>query len=117
MLPNAVWLSSEPYSPALYSCLHRSRQSPAPGLLSRHTTYPPRESVPTILDRRSRKGYVGNWPQSHLRRSTHFRETARCPSFKVSITSLLVSSADSGSSVSGWITPATRNIGGAPTVK
>src|SRR5216117_1142743 len=77
MLPNAVWLSSEPCSPALYSCLHRSRQSPAPCLLSRHTTYPPRESVPTILDRRSRKGYVGNWPQSHLRRSTHFRETAR----------------------------------------
>src|SRR4029077_14693002 len=38
-------------------------------------------------------------------------------SFKVSITSLLVSSADSASSDSGWMTPATRIIGGAPAVK
>ena len=94
--------------------LHRSRQSPVPGRLSRHTSDPTRESVPTTLDRRSQKGYVGNSPQSHLTHSTHSRDTgrdhrtcnaksschsfssfARCPSFKASITSLLVSSADS----------------------
>src|SRR4029453_3384466 len=74
---NAVWLSSEPCSPALCSCLHRSRQSPARGLRSRHTTYLPRENVPRTLDRRPQKECVGNWPQSHLTHSTHFRESAR----------------------------------------
>src|SRR5205807_2218072 len=74
---NAVWLSSGPCSPELCSCLDCSRQSPVPCRISRHTSDPPQESVPMILDRRSQRGRVGNWPQSRLTRSTHFRENAQ----------------------------------------
>src|SRR5262249_29739887 len=55
----------------------RSRLSRVSYRLSRHTTYPRRESVLTTLDRRPQQGYVENWPQSHLTRNKRFRETGR----------------------------------------
>src|SRR2546428_4591497 len=48
-----------------------------PALSSHHLS--PLENVPTTLDRRPQKGYAGNWPQSRLTHSTHFRESARYP--------------------------------------